>query len=672
MSVHTKIDAGLAAPQERLLADRLTAGLAPKMRPVFEDVHAEILALADKQSEFADPRVHAELLAKYCAGQSDSIAALATAEREFQTRHANAIDQAEERAAILDFARALGADRKQLNSDRKAFDVYFDADAAVERFHKRVGERERALAHAVERLGLIAADAVAADPMMVHTAFFVDLFDDLLDAMRSWRGDARIRCAAHTCLATIAKQIDHWPFGAWLEAVLSATRRVCLDESEDVWVQCAAFDALLALSPKSIATAVNARLKQTLSAKAARAADNELFLRRHLVRLLSANFALDEAFARLFKKLGDDESGAVRQSLADTLHLLPKPVAAETFVALRDDSDRQVRAAIFADVPRMLRAITPDDYAAHIGHVLANDSDEFVLRITLDAASALAAFCRQSGDLGSDRTIAQIRQHIAAFQARRLSPKLLRWADEAAERAWLMFDLDALEIAEAIREVTRDQREADIRTIKALKPWLAENSERVGRVMAVLAQNDFGLSLKTGRRPRIQRGEWIKRRLWRVLFEGRNSATDKRQAHIHTTGRHYFGTMLAPSARMAELAPTKVPGEPLFESSEGGWRNYLPLIDMVLAALDQGQPLELFTSAGITTLTPPAGLYSRARAFWRISREFASLANQRNREPAEFLEALRGHGIETAFRSYDADQPANPEIAKFFGAEEPA
>ncbi len=669
MSLLNKIDVNLAEPQERMLQDRLAYGLAPKMLPVFEDIHAEILATSDPQNQFALPRDHAEAVSQYCIDQAGRIAQLNEAEKQFQTRLAHAVDEAEERASILDFARALGAERKQLQSDRKAFGAWFDADAVVERFHKRVGERERALAHGIERLGLIVADAVAIDPMLVDTAFFIDLSDDLLSHMRNWRGDARVRHAAHTCLATIAARIDHWPFGVWFEDVLSATRRVCLDESEDVWVQCAAYDALLALSPPSIATAIGARLNQPLSEKKPKAADNELFLRRHLVRLLSGNITLDEAFPVVLSRLASDESGAVRQSVADVIQLLPAPLAAEFCIALRDDRDPQVRASIFADVPRFLTVIPPADYATHISRVLAGDEDEFVLRIALDAACGLAAWCRQQGSK-HEPIITEINAAIANFQKRRLSPKFLRWADEANERVWLVSDIDALEIAATVREVTHDQLEADIRPIKPLAQWLPETHEKVGRVMAVLAQTDFGLSLRTGRKPSIQRGEWIKRRLWRFLFEGGNSATDKRQAHVHTTGRHYHGTIIAPSARMAELAPTKVPGEPLFESKEGGWRNYLPLIDQVLSSLDHGRAMQLYTSAGITDINPPSGVWKRMRAFLRISKDFANLAALRNREPTEFLEALRAFGLEIRFRGYDETRAANPEVTKFFETED--
>lgn len=671
MSVLSKIDTSLAQPIERSLSDRLADGLAPKMLPVFEDIQAEIIASLDAHSQFGSARSHAEALTRYCLAQSDTIAQLTKAEQHFQTRFANAVDTAEERAAILDFARALGADRKQLQSDRKAFAAWFDADAVIERYQKRVGERERALAHGIERLGPIAADYAATDPLMSDSAFFIDLADRLLNQMRHWRGDARVRHAVHTCLAAIAVQIDHWPFGYWFEDVLSATRRVCLDDSEDVWVQCAAFDALMALSPASIATAVNARLEQELHEKKPQIADNDLFLRRHLVRLISANLWRDDAFPEALERLAADASGAVRQSVADIVHCLPATLAAERILALRDDPDPQVRAAILADVPRFLEVIEPHQFAAHLRHILTQDEDEFVFRIALDAASILAAWCRDKGGEYA-HVIDGVAQTICAFKARRISPKFLRWADEAGERVWLASDPEALVIAGLIREVTHDQRETEIRPIRPLGEWLDRDEEKVGRVMAVLAQSDFGLSLKTGCKPTIQRGEWIKRRAWRILFEGSNSATDKRQAHVHTTGRHYHGTVLAPSARMSELAPTKVPGEPLFESKEGGWRNYLPLLDQVLSALDHGQPIRLFTSAGITEITPPAGLIARLRVFVGVTRGFAQLADLRNREPGEFLTALRGLGVVIAFRAYSGATAMNPEISALFALEEDA
>ncbi|WP_432199961.1 hypothetical protein ACRAQ7_09760 [Erythrobacter sp. W53] len=670
MSVHSEIKSAKAAVahKQKPLKGRLEAGFAPLMIPVFADLCDEVLELAGKQKTAAPARAHAEVLVRYCTDQAAVIAEFGKSEQTFQMRLSNAVDEAEQRAAILDFARDLGASRKQLNRDGKAFDAFLDADAILERLQKRIGEKERALAFGIERLGYVAGDALVEDPSILESAFLVDLLEGLLADMRGWRGDARVRRAAHTCLAEMARHVERWPHGIWFDSILSATRRVCFDMKEDVWVQCAALDALLALSPNSVPTVIERRFDAGLVHEAPAVRDNELFVRRHMVRIVCANYVRVKPLRPLLHTLANDLSGAVRQVFADSLHLLPADQALGILKRLRTDRDPQVRAAIFADVPRMLLRIEPYMYGIYVARILKQDEDEFVLRMALDAAADLAACCVRDDDRDTVEVIAGLRQALTVFCSREVSPKLLRWADEAAERIWLAADSDAREIASILHKLTQGQFEADIRKAKPLKPWLESEREKVGRVMAVLAQNKFGLSLKSRGTPKIQRGEWLKRRGWRILFEGRNSATDKRQAFLHTTGRHYFGDMIAPSARMAELAPTKVPGEPLMESSEGGWRNYLPLVDQILSAVDKGGTTEVFTSAGITQIDAPDGIWARTRAFWYVSRNFADLAGLRNREPAEYLAKLRELGVEVSLRQYDEAREPNPEIVKFFSA----
>ena len=58
---------------------------------------------------------------------------------------------------------------------------------------------------------------------------------------------------------------------------------------------------------------------------------------------------------------------------------------------------------------------------------------------------------------------------------------------------------------------------------------------------------------------------------------------------------------------MAELAPTKVPGEPLFESGEGSWRNYLPW-STKYCPRSTVAARRIFTTAGITGISAPAGM----------------------------------------------------------------
>ena len=657
MNAATKLD----------LAGRLDRDFAPKLAPVYADLRDEVLAYAAGRAEPSPARRHAEVLAHFCERQVDAIASLAKAEAAFQARIVNALDEAEQRAAVLAFAEQIGADARQLRKDAKAFDAFFDADAVLERFGKRGGERERALAYGLDRLGVAMGDAMREDPTIGSSAFFAETFLPLMARMRAWPGDHRVRLGAHRCVRQLAEGLAQEPGEPWFDQLLSATRRVCLDDSEAVWTQCEAIDALLALSPESLPSVIDRRLAAELESRSGAQRDKALFVQRHLVRLVCRNFSRSPRFSRYLPVLSNSREGAVRQVFAEGLHLLPAEQARRLLTRLRVDRDRQVRAAIFADPGPVLALVGPETYVPHICRILSHENDEFVLRIALDAAGATMTWLRQEAHPGMEEAAIRVGGALDDLQHRTQSAKVLRWLDEARERIWLFSSTEALEVAGHIQAIIDGQREGTVRKARMLRPYIEENRELVGRVMAVVAQRDFGLSLDPGRFAGLQRGEFFKRRLWRILFEGGNSATDKRQAFRHAIGRHYYGTMWAPSARMAELAPTKVPGEPLFESGEGGWRNYLPLLDQALAVLDRGGTCEIFTSAGITTLAAPRGIFRRGRAFWRISRDFPRLAGLRNREPEAYLAELRKHGLEIGFRAYSVGvKEANPQIVKLF------
>jgi poly-gamma-glutamate synthase PgsB/CapB len=666
MNVNVALDVSLG----RALDERLTGFHAPLLDPIYADLRQEILAFAGDRAVASPAQFHCELVFQFCQQQSSQIAALQKAENVFQSRFTSAADDAEGRAAILEFALAMGASPRQLRRDKKAFKRFFDADAVLERYHKRAGERERALAYALERLGNIAGDALREDIEVVQGPFFTDSFHAFLGEMRIWGGDNRVRRAAHICLMHAVDGLPERTEAFWLDMALSATRRSALDETEDAWTQCAALDALLAISPQSVPSAIMRRISVRASTLDPRLGDNELFVRRHMVRMVCNQAVREPKFSPLLAQLANDPSGAVRQAFSDCLHLLPQENAAALLTRLRTDRDPQVRASIFADPARICSVITLEDYSHHILRVLAFERDEFVLRIALDAACELVRSRIEVDDRSVLHLIAPLRSAIAQLSSRELSPKVLRWAGEAREKLWLYSDEEAQELAQSLVETATKLREGQTRSIVSIRETLKCNPEKVGRVMAVLAQNDFALSIRPGFMPRIQRGEHFRPRLWRILFEGRNSATDKRQAFRHTIGRHFYGTMIAPSARMAELAPTKVPGEPLFESTEGGWRNYLPLLDQILTALDHGGETQVFTSDGITRIAPPASFFRRAWLFVRISRSFADLSDLRNREPAEFIRQLREMGVGCEFECHEdvaEEDSQNPQVTRLYG-----
>jgi poly-gamma-glutamate synthase PgsB/CapB len=182
-------------------------------------------------------------------------------------------------------------------------------------------------------------------------------------------------------------------------------------------------------------------------------------------------------------------------------------------------------------------------------------------------------------------------------------------------------------------------------------------------------------------RTRIVRGHVFRFRLWRVWHEMRHPSPDKRQAFRHTIGRMFYGQLRIPSTILSELAETKVPGEPLFMGTEGGWRPYLPLLDEVHSSLDRSlfcRRVRLFTSEGITELVPPTSLRRRIWAKWQLTYRFAEYARLRNwqeqnpNNPASYLRALEQLGFRIRLLPYEHDggepMSLDPQVTRFFPA----
>jgi poly-gamma-glutamate synthase PgsB/CapB len=250
----------------------------------------------------------------------------------------------------------------------------------------------------------------------------------------------------------------------------------------------------------------------------------------------------------------------------------------------------------------------------------------------------------------------------------------------AREQIWCESTRAARELRRSLGEKVAMLGRAE--TGKVPGPALGEYvDDTVGRVLSVLAQEDFGYDLERGpRSARITRGHVFGFRLWRFLHELRNSSPDKRQAFPHTIGRIFRGDVRAPSAILSELAETRVPGEPLFIAEEGGWRPYLPLLDEVISCLTRGwkaEPVKIYTSEGVTELAPPASFALRLKAYSRITKDFAGIAKLRNwkstlqESPSSYLRELKDLGFTIRFRPHPtgAEPPvADPGVTRFFPA----
>ena len=209
---------------------------------------------------------------------------------------------------------------------------------------------------------------------------------------------------------------------------------------------------------------------------------------------------------------------------------------------------------------------------------------------------------------------------------------------------------------------------------------LPDDDELTGRTLAVLCEKDWGLQIdRRGRRPRLTRGNVFVFKPWRWIHELRNPSPDKRQAFPHEIGRQFRGGLQVPSAILAELAETRVPGEPLFIAEEGGWRPYLPLLDEFLACLARNpdaKPIQIFTSEGVTEIAPPPDRKGRLAAFWKITKSFPDISKYRNwrsqlqESPSSYARALADLGFTIRFRPHaGADGnpvSVDPSVTRFF------
>src|SRR5262249_29943160 len=92
------------------------------------------------------------------------------------------------------------------------------------------------------------------------------------------------------------------------------------------------------------------------------------------------------------------------------------------------------------------------------------------------------------------------------------------------------------------------------------------------------------------------------------------------------------GEIVAAPIGMAEVTPTRVPGERQLVPKLGGWAPFLPRVDDLLAtATIRRRPLRIVTALGTVTLRGPPTLRARMRARLAVSFKYPKLAASRER-----------------------------------------
>jgi poly-gamma-glutamate synthase PgsB/CapB len=600
---------------------------------------------------------------------------------DFVRRRATVANKEEEQQLVLDFAGDLGASARQLRGDRRAFARWFGPDAVTDRYVRRRAELERQIAWCLRQLGAIAGQVLASQTSQIPELWQRLELERTVGPLLRHEGDSRVAIAAFRSLTVALRALSPAsPEQLVTEDTLAFIYRAALDARLSIWIQCEAIDLLQYLSLSALGKVLDVRLREPQ-------AGDDLFVRRTAVRVLTSNLASDANLARLLPVVSNDPSPFVRQALAAGLAKSPPEYARPWLRHLaREDADPRVRAAVVCEGHSLVgRRELIEDFIDLINEILEHERDSFVLRVAMHIAAEVA-----SSAVSAER-MDEIVDQLDHLHHKASSLAVRRWAAQAREKIWCERDDRARALKNALAP-----------KLHALKPgksrWFSgqllrrQDEALIGRVLAVLAQDDFGYDLTwSWWGARITRGPVFQFRFWRFLYEMRHPDPAKRQAFAHTIGRASPADLRAPSGILAELAQTKVPGEPLFLSSEAGWRPYLPLVDDVVSCLNRGwfsRPVRFCTSEGITELTPPRSLWSRLRARWKLTWSFADVARLRNWQegdpisPAAYLRALADLGFNVAFQPYPREpstqgqvekdeslsRSADPAVARFFPA----
>ncbi|WP_438024549.1 capsule biosynthesis protein CapB [Sorangium sp. So ce233] len=334
----------------------------------------------------------------------------------------------------------------------------------------------------------------------------------------------------------------------------------------------------------------------------------------------------------------DDPSEHVRQELVRQLVALGSAEALTALVEIAEgDGSPRVRGYAMRELSRHAteHAEAAPFAERAVRHALVNPGPPLASRAALEGVRTLCA-----GPYAPlpPTTFVDLLAEFASRPA--IAPDL---SDEAAA-ALRLLEVESRPVAEHIRQ-TLVAAASELLEGESAPVEIPQDAEPrdIERALAVASRGDMTYTLRRRGRGRyvLTRGEPRGFRLWRLVHELRTPMPDKRKGWIHTSGRLFAGELVAPPVGMAEVTPTRVPGERHVYPPVGGWGPFVPRIDDLLAAASLTQrEIRLITARGTVTVRAPAKLAHRLRARALLTLRYDRYAQARMRalvaqEPAE-------------------------------------
>ncbi len=384
-----------------------------------------------------------------------------------------------------------------------------------------------------------------------------------------------------------------------------------------------------------------------------------LILRRNALRILG-DVAPRKALT-IALRARSDPSDHVRQELARLLRRIPLPRAVVELAALAcEDASAPVAGVALRELTA--RAMADGDARGSVVHAITlaircTDRPPMV-RVALESIEKLA--CRAMPIVPARSFVRCLEELVNLDGA---PADLVDAAAGTLRRLEVATHPTTVDLAQRFREAMRALREGEAQPVDVPS---SASSREIERALAVAARGDMTVSLRELGPGRflITRGEPRRWRFWRALHELKTPMPDKRKGFVHSRARVPTGEIVVPPIGMAEVTPTRVPGERHLSPAVGGWGAFLPRVDDLLAvATVRSRPLRLVLAIGSVTLEGPPRLTQRLWARAYLSIHYASLAQARERSLAAaessgrraYAEAARKLGFRMSIGDTDGE-----------------
>lgn len=583
-----------------------------------------------------------------------------TLESDFNQQYNRSQSESGQTDSVIAFSVQMGNSDSQIKGDRKAFRRWYGYDAVIERCHRQISLWEYDIHYCLNRWGSICRDILKSINKPEEQLAFFQSSNRMHGVMQSidYKGDERVMAMAYEALYLAMK-------GASLEVrkavVLNSVQndlyKTVLNPDSDIWCQ---KWALYVLSLFDINTFIQTAFKRLMNQKL----DDGLFVRKGIAEIYFKNFDSNSPNKMLRRQILSDASSHVRQGCAE---LLANSQDINNWKDLEDlclkDKDFKVRAKAILMLSNF-RLKTNDDNIINCYKLLflADNLDPLVLKTTLHSLLKRLHLLHDSSPVEAENLAILILDWIKERKPDCLNNKD-RLIFEYREQYFLFTNKQLLEtkkrIEQAIAPITSGN------TLKIdLKKLPLQDELSLGRILSVIAQNDFSIQLQVEKHHiTIIKGDQFKRKFWRFWYEWQKPSPDKRQAYPHTIARTFKLRHICPSSKMSELSQTKVPGEPLFYSGIKSWKPELPLVDELISLIEDKWNTNSFFRYhlyGWTEIKRPKGFWKIAKALFLLTFRYTHYSDIRNLSlqqevqycDTEYCMALKKLGFELKGNSY--------------------